>query len=788
MSEIDLPRQSSGTEWWYYNFHLTLVDGRQASAFIAFFRVTTLRAKSQQDDESAAEYEVIYTHFVHFAISLAPSGAEEGRYLFTSAMDSNNASFLQNVLQCDRRIDPLLQEALVEVLQRGSIPEPESFIEGDVTVSESGSLKLVYGNTASVECITNNQGTEFYRILARSQDGLYGFELDLEPKKSPVNHGNDGLVHGHKVDDDEMYYCFVSRCAVSGSIRVDGSRTLVDGAPDLSTGWYDREMGGNVHPWDHPNTRPTEGAWVWGSLQLANGWDLTFFTVWDVDVYTGEKEVRDRTAIAISPEGERVQCSEHMFECKEKWDSLETLNEYGTKWRLTIPRLEVDVSVHAPFVMQETRTICVGRGYWEGRVTVTGTMLGQEVSGLGFVENVPAQIIANLSRYLKRMGSMIVGEVCKVYPEKLIDPLHAADILGLDQTTQQLISFCVEPASLHPTRFTQDLPLDALHRHFFAPVRHITEQGGKSWRSFISVVCISAFGTSPEPFKPLLAAIELLHTGSLIVDDIEDESPTRRGVAAVHRTWGIPTAINAGTAAYFAFQSAVTAIRDHLDLSRTVTLYDAYFETMRAAHAGQALDIAGNRLENLTDILDGRTSPSVLEKQVLAIHRLKTAIIAANIAKMSAVIAGASPEQTLALVEYIENLGIAFQIMDDVYDLRGWSHVLDPRARAKVLKRRGDDIRSGKINIPIAKAGYMMPFEDARWIWETVLSKPSQDEALVQAVIDQLESHGVVDQCVKEAHQMVDEAWAKMEGYLTDSQAKVHLRALGWYLVKHNSI
>ncbi|ESK89063.1 polyprenyl synthetase [Moniliophthora roreri MCA 2997] len=793
MSEIDLPRRSSGTEWWYYNFHLTLLDGRKASAFIAFFRVTSLRPKSRKNDGADTEHELTYTHFVNFALSLAPSessSSEDGSYLFTSAMDADNASMLQSMLEVDRRVDPLIQDALAEVLRRGSIPAPDSFIQGEVTVSETGLLNLVYGNTASVVCILNDEGNEVYHITAKSNDGSYGFELLLDPKKAPVNHGQDGIVQGHKMDSDDMYYCFVSRCDVSGSIRVDNVDLTVDGTPGVSTGWYDREMGGTIHRWYQPNTKPTEGSWIWGSVQLSNGWDLTFYTVWDVDIYDGKKEVRDRTAIAISPEGERIECIEHMFECKSSWTSLETLNEYGTKWRLTIPRLEIDVMVSAERANQETRTMCAVRGYWEGRVKIDGTMLGQTVSGLGFVENVPAQLVTKFSQYLKRMGSLTVGEVRKMYPEHLIDPSYAAGILGLDQTTRQLVSRSSQQDRLPSTRFTEDLPLNVLHHHLFAPVRHITERGGKSWRSYITLACLSAFGKDPEPFKPLLAAVELLHTGSLVIDDIQDESPTRRGVTAVHHVWGVPTAINAGTAAYFAFESAMRAIRKYIKSEDVITIYETYFETMRAAHVGQALDIAGNRLEDLADILEGRTSPTALEKQILGIHRLKTAIIAANIAKMAALIAGAAPDQILAVVNYIERVGIAFQIMDDVYDIRGWSHshVVDPKVQGKVLKRRGDDIRSGKINIPIAKAGYMLPLDDARWVWESVLSKPADNDELVLAVIDKLESHGIVDRCVEEAHQMVREAWADLEGFLVDSQAKVHFRALGWYLVKHNSI
>ncbi|EEB96908.1 hypothetical protein MPER_03869, partial [Moniliophthora perniciosa FA553] len=119
MSEIDLPRQSSGSEWWYYNFHLTLLNGRKASAFIAFFRVTSLRPKSGKNDGADVEHELIHTHFVNFALSLAPSevsSGEDGSYLFTSAMDADNASMLQSMLEVDKRVDPLLQDAVAEVL------------------------------------------------------------------------------------------------------------------------------------------------------------------------------------------------------------------------------------------------------------------------------------------------------------------------------------------------------------------------------------------------------------------------------------------------------------------------------------------------------------------------------------------------------------------------------------------------------------------------------------------------------------------------------------------------
>ena len=375
-----------------------------------------------------------------------------------------------------------------------------------------------------------------------------------------------------------------------------------------------------------------------------------------------------------------------------------------------------------------------------------------------------------------------------MYPSSLVDAQHALSTL-IFNSDYNIAAIPTDSDYLSPLRFTQDLRLDTLHQHFFAPILHLTNRGGKCWRSFLGLVCIAALGVDPEPFKPFLAAIEVIHAGELIIDDIEDESPMRRGVPSVHTLWGIPTAINAGTASYFAFDTAMRSMS--LPPHTTILLYQLFFETMRAGHVGQCLDIAGQQQSDLDDILAGRVHPSILEKRIISAHRLKTAMVAANIAKMSAAIAEASPSQTRALSIHFERVGIAFQIMDDVRDIRGSlysgtditvdQNVTDSKP---VLKRRGDDIRCGKFNIPIAKAGSMMPLNEAQWLWETVMHKTGNDDITTQQVIDKLEAYGIVDTCVEEAHKMVNDSWADLEGHLRDNPAKILLRALGWYLVK----
>ena len=385
---------------------------------------------------------------------------------------------------------------------------------------------------------------------------------------------------------------------------------------------------------------------------------------------------------------------------------------------------------------------------------------------------------------------MTEKELSKIYPSSLIDAQHALNTL-IFNSDYNIAAIPTDSDSLPPLRFTQDLRLDTLHQHFFAPILHLTNRGGKCWRSFLGLVCIAALGVDPEPFKPFLAAIEVIHAGELVIDDIEDESPMRRGVPSVHTLWGIPTAINAGTASYFSFDTAMRSMSESLPPHTTVLLYQTFFETMRAGHVGQCLDIAGQQQSDLDDILAGRIHPSILEKRIISAHRLKTAMVAANIAKMSATIAEASPSQTRALSIHFERVGIAFQIMDDVRDIRGssngGSYIINDQNMTNnkpVLKRRGDDIRCGKFNIPIAKAGSMMPLNEAQWLWETVMRKTGNDDVTTQQVIDKLEAYGIVDICVEEAQKMVNDSWANLEGHLKDSPAKILLRALGWYLVK----
>jgi len=276
-------------------------------------------------------------------------------------------------------------------------------------------------------------------------------------------------------------------------------------------------------------------------------------------------------------------------------------------------------------------------------------------------------------------------------------------------------------------------------------------------------------GGDSRRFLHWLALPEILHVGSLIVDDVEDESTIRRGEPACHVLHGVPVAINAGTAAYFLAEPPV--LDEPIPAEAKLRIYRLYFDTLRAGHAGQALDLTSpDALAHLavqTGITDG------LEARVLGLHRLKTATPAGMLARTGAILGGGTDAQIEALGRFFEAVGLAFQIVDDVLNLRGFEGD---------LKQRGEDIRQGKVTLPIVKALQLLPQLRREILWDTLRSRPT-DDAIVSRTINELEDIGAISACSVMARGLVEDAWRHLDPLLEDSQFKVMFRAFGWYVL-----
>jgi geranylgeranyl pyrophosphate synthase len=139
-------------------------------------------------------------------------------------------------------------------------------------------------------------------------------------------------------------------------------------------------------------------------------------------------------------------------------------------------------------------------------------------------------------------------------------------------------------------------------------------------------------------------------------------------------------------------------------------------------------------------------------------------------------VANGTPAQENALVGLFEAYGLAFQIVDDVLNLRGFEGR---------LKNRGEDLVEGKITAPVAKAFGRLDREGRAALWN-ILSAGSRDAAAVESVIALLEQCGALDDCLTEADAIVEKAWAAAAPLVADSHAKLMLRVFGWYVLQRH--
>ncbi|WP_316820697.1 polyprenyl synthetase family protein [Pedobacter gandavensis] len=206
----------------------------------------------------------------------------------------------------------------------------------------------------------------------------------------------------------------------------------------------------------------------------------------------------------------------------------------------------------------------------------------------------------------------------------------------------------------------------------YEPIRYIMGLGGKRIRPALVLMAADLFGASIEKAVPAALAIETFHNFTLIHDDIMDNAPLRRGQQSVHEKWGVNNAILSGD---------VMMVESNKHLSRLDSkvlkdALDTFNATAQGVCEGQQLDMEFEERE------------TVGISEYINMIRLKTAVLLGGAMKLGAQVAGASPEEAAQLYVFGENIGIAFQLQDDILDVYG-----DPE---KFGKQVGGDIIANK--------------------------------------------------------------------------------------------
>jgi len=199
---------------------------------------------------------------------------------------------------------------------------------------------------------------------------------------------------------------------------------------------------------------------------------------------------------------------------------------------------------------------------------------------------------------------------------------------------------------------------------------------GKGIRPLLCLLGCAAVGGDPATALPAAAALELLHNFSLVHDDVEDNSATRRHRPTVWALWGQPQAINVGDALF------VYAFRSLLDLAP-------------AAPAAQVMDAMQRFVQACVALTEGQhldmgfeTRLDVTTDDYLLMIRGKTAALLAASVEIGASLGGGEPEQLAACRRFGEALGLAFQIQDDVLGIWGDERLTGKSAASDILTRK----------------------------------------------------------------------------------------------------
>jgi len=236
---------------------------------------------------------------------------------------------------------------------------------------------------------------------------------------------------------------------------------------------------------------------------------------------------------------------------------------------------------------------------------------------------------------------------------------------------------------------------------------HLIAGGGKRMRPMLTLASARLLGYSGTRHHKLAAAVEFIHTATLLHDDVVDSSDLRRGRRTANIIWGNPASVLVGD-----------------------FLFSRSFELMVEAESLKALHILSNAsaviAEGEVNQLTAVRRIDLSEDRYLDIIGAKTAALFAAACRVSAVVAERPEAEELALDAYGRNLGIAFQLVDDAID-----YVSDASTMGKDA---GDDFREGKMTLPVILA-YARGNEAERGFWKEAISgRRIADEDFAEAI------------------------------------------------------
>ncbi len=288
----------------------------------------------------------------------------------------------------------------------------------------------------------------------------------------------------------------------------------------------------------------------------------------------------------------------------------------------------------------------------------------------------------------------------------------------------------------------------------FEPMKYILSIGGKRLRPILVLMAANLFKKDIESIYLPAIGIEVFHNFTLLHDDVMDHAPIRRNMATVHEKWNSNVAILSGDAMSIkAYQFIVSCENKYL-----APVLNIFNQTALEVCEGQQLDME----------FEKRTDVSV--EEYLIMIRLKTAVLLGGSLKIGAILADANDEDSDALYQFGLNLGMAFQLQDDMLDTFGEEAIFG--------KKIGGDITSNKKTFLLIKAQELVEGDRKKELEKWISGEEFEDEekiAAVKKIYEDLNIKGLVEQEIDKYFDLCQHYLSKVA---VDADKKENLKLL----------
>jgi len=287
---------------------------------------------------------------------------------------------------------------------------------------------------------------------------------------------------------------------------------------------------------------------------------------------------------------------------------------------------------------------------------------------------------------------------------------------------------------------------------------HLINSGGKRLRPILTLAMARLTGYAGEGHVKLAAAVEFMHTATLLHDDVVDESDMRRGKLAARMLWGNEASVLVGDfllGQAFKMMVEVGSLRA-LEILSSAAAVIAEGEVMQLAAA---------------------KNTATTEDEYLAIINAKTAALFSAATEVGAAIANRPAEEQTALKSYGRNLGIAFQLVDDALDYSGNS--------AHLGKSVGDDFREGKITLPVILC-FRRGSDTERAFWKRTLSDGAIEDGDLDRAVRLMRRHSAIEATLERARHYGEIARDALAIFRADAHARALTDVIGFCISRTN--